>query len=96
MDAGDFVSDAPSVNQLDLIGITILWFDMSLTFSDEVHLIWRRPKSVSSALFFANRYLLALVNCAVLCAMMLRWDLASCEPFLWSRQIIQFVTQLIV
>lgn len=39
---------------------------MALTLSDEVRLIWRRPKSMSSVLFFANRYPLALYNCSLL------------------------------
>ncbi|KII90493.1 hypothetical protein PLICRDRAFT_697039 [Plicaturopsis crispa FD-325 SS-3] len=93
IDAG---SNIVPVGQWEIVGITILWFDMMLTFSDEVNLIWRHPKTTSSALFFANRYLLALANVPLLSAMMIRWDFQSCVTFQWSRQIIQCVTELIV
>ncbi|KII84037.1 hypothetical protein PLICRDRAFT_126998 [Plicaturopsis crispa FD-325 SS-3] len=80
----------------EVVGLSILWFDMILTFLDEVHLIWRRPKSMSSLLYFANRYVLALANCTVVVFLATPWSFRSCAVFQWGREIIQCVTQFIV
>lgn len=33
-----------------------MFYDHSLTFSDEVELVWKAPPSFSKALFLLNRY----------------------------------------
>ncbi|KAH8836021.1 hypothetical protein DL96DRAFT_1550368 [Flagelloscypha sp. PMI_526] len=39
-----------------LVAIVFLYYDYLLTFGDEVRLIWTRPKSFGSIVFFLNRY----------------------------------------
>ncbi|KII90418.1 hypothetical protein PLICRDRAFT_38955 [Plicaturopsis crispa FD-325 SS-3] len=80
-----------------IIGITILWFDIAITFSDEVRLIWRRPKSISTVLFFANRYLVALTNFALLPGLLITWNSVSgCQTFQWFRHAILCVSHVTV
>ncbi|KII90484.1 hypothetical protein PLICRDRAFT_173888 [Plicaturopsis crispa FD-325 SS-3] len=58
----DVAHTAELNNYLDIMAITFLYFDVALTFADEVELIWRRPKSLSSTIFFVNRYILSAAN----------------------------------
>ncbi|KAF9460069.1 hypothetical protein BDZ94DRAFT_1238758 [Collybia nuda] len=56
---GSFNSDPlyPQVlNSLNLVAMTILLFDHTLTFRDEVNYFWKRKMSFFSVLFLANRY----------------------------------------
>ncbi|KAH8836024.1 hypothetical protein DL96DRAFT_1576429 [Flagelloscypha sp. PMI_526] len=39
-----------------LVAIVLLYYDYFLTIGDEVRLIWTRPKSLGSIVFFLNRY----------------------------------------
>ncbi|KIK65030.1 hypothetical protein GYMLUDRAFT_382709 [Collybiopsis luxurians FD-317 M1] len=50
---------------LFLFSITFLYWDHTLTLSDEVLFFWRRPVGASTVLFFLNRYFAALGNIAV-------------------------------
>ncbi|KAJ7051339.1 hypothetical protein C8F01DRAFT_1339831 [Mycena amicta] len=60
---GDVVRSIRIHNELHLLSITILYWDHCLTFSDEVHLLWRSPPHRtararrSTIYFFLNRYL---------------------------------------
>lgn len=42
-------------------GVCVLAYDHLLTFSEEVRLIWKRPKSIVSYLFLINRYVTPLI-----------------------------------
>ncbi|RDB15736.1 hypothetical protein Hypma_003764 [Hypsizygus marmoreus] len=44
-------------NYLHLLAISILLYDHLMTFGNEVHYFWRRPKTRSAYWFFFNRYL---------------------------------------
>ncbi|KII84071.1 hypothetical protein PLICRDRAFT_46402 [Plicaturopsis crispa FD-325 SS-3] len=69
---------------------------MALTLSDEVSLVWRRPKTMSSVLFFANRYLLAFFNCAVVLSLVVPVDAVVCVKLQRSHDVILLVSQLVV
>ncbi|KII84084.1 hypothetical protein PLICRDRAFT_46417, partial [Plicaturopsis crispa FD-325 SS-3] len=96
MDSPNYYTPPVLVHAWEVIGMTVLWFDMALTFSDEVHLIWRRPKSLSSVLFFANRYPLAFANCVFVSFMAIPMNHERCSIYGWIRQVVLSGTQLIV
>ncbi|KII90491.1 hypothetical protein PLICRDRAFT_534861 [Plicaturopsis crispa FD-325 SS-3] len=56
------------MNYMDLTGITILYFDMVLTFPGEVWYIWRRPKKFD----IFRQYLLVVVQVVVSVVLILR------------------------
>ncbi|KAI0795412.1 hypothetical protein C8Q75DRAFT_448834 [Abortiporus biennis] len=43
-------------NYLHLLGVSILYYDYVITFSDEVSYVWFKPKSGAAWLFLLNRY----------------------------------------
>ncbi|KAI3611053.1 hypothetical protein WG66_013733, partial [Moniliophthora roreri] len=43
-----------------MVAITILFWDHVLTLDLEINYIWRRPRTLSGSMFFANRYYNAL------------------------------------
>ncbi|GLB41276.1 hypothetical protein LshimejAT787_0904910 [Lyophyllum shimeji] len=51
-----------AVNSTLLAGFSMLIYDHLLTFDNEIAYIWRKPKSVVSAIFVANRY---IVPCTI-------------------------------
>ncbi|KII90488.1 hypothetical protein PLICRDRAFT_697035 [Plicaturopsis crispa FD-325 SS-3] len=83
-------------NYMKLAPITILYFDMILTFVDEVNFIWRRPKSVSSVLFLINRYLSAASNAAILAFTNRTLSTESCKTFYTAQQNVLILTQIFV
>jgi len=48
--------DANATRYLSVIGLVILVYDWTLTFSDEVKYIWRAPASFAKYTFILNRY----------------------------------------
>ncbi|KAJ3898022.1 hypothetical protein F5879DRAFT_1026733 [Lentinula edodes] len=51
---------------LHLIAFTFLCYDHVLTFETEVTLIWKRPNTLSSYLFFLNRYFSLIGNIVII------------------------------
>ncbi|KAI0646474.1 hypothetical protein C8Q79DRAFT_1010095 [Trametes meyenii] len=52
-------------NYLHLLGVVVLYYDFVLTFGQEYSRVWKRPRSLSSVLFFLNRYIPVLGDIAV-------------------------------
>ncbi|KAI0674479.1 hypothetical protein C8Q78DRAFT_1076115 [Trametes maxima] len=52
-------------NYLHLLGVVVLYYDFILTFGQEYSRVWKRPRSLSSILFFLNRYIPVLGDIAV-------------------------------
>ncbi|KAI0659312.1 hypothetical protein C8Q70DRAFT_1054155 [Cubamyces menziesii] len=52
-------------NYLHLAGVVVLYYDFFLTFGEEYWRVWKNPRTVSSILFFLNRYIPILGDIAV-------------------------------
>lgn len=48
------------------MGITILYYDFGLTFAEELDRFWNKPFTLSSGLFFVNRYVGLLAQLPIL------------------------------
>ncbi|EMD34819.1 hypothetical protein CERSUDRAFT_116996 [Gelatoporia subvermispora B] len=84
-------------NYLHLAGISIFYYDFTLTFSDEYWRIWKQRKHAGSYLFFLNRYLTFLGDIAVNVGNFSHFksDL-SCEHYSFYRQVLLIVAQVVV
>jgi len=56
---------ANGTRYLSAAGLVCLLYDHALTFSEEVSLIWRAPRSFAKFAFLANRYLVPIALIAV-------------------------------
>lgn len=97
------MSYVPSQNEiyihsyLHLIGVSILYYDYFLTFSDEVSHIWHRPKSGASYLFLLNRYFTLLADIAVNVGNFIPFEtIPSCKHYVFFRQVALIIAQVIV
>ncbi|KAH9919487.1 uncharacterized protein BXZ73DRAFT_104959 [Epithele typhae] len=50
-----------AVNVMTLVGFTALLYDHFITFTDEIHLIWRARKGIVSTIFLLNRYIVPMM-----------------------------------
>ncbi|KAF8884808.1 hypothetical protein BD779DRAFT_1535588 [Infundibulicybe gibba] len=50
------LSDARATNYLTVVAATLIVFDHLITIQQEVDLIWRSPRNLTSFLYICNRY----------------------------------------
>ncbi|KAK0192493.1 hypothetical protein F5146DRAFT_1040242 [Armillaria mellea] len=84
---------------LQIISLSFLYWDHLITIDDELRLLWNKPKTWASYLFFANRYLAFFGNITVttlgfttLSVTILR----SCDNYALYRQILLVASQIVV
>ncbi|KAH9839443.1 uncharacterized protein C8Q71DRAFT_831932 [Rhodofomes roseus] len=75
------------------IGLTALFYDHTLTFADEVRLVWLAPRSLAKYAFLFNRYLVLATLIGVACEMCgfigdVFTDLHRCKYFLFVVSMI--------
>ncbi|KAF5351570.1 hypothetical protein D9758_007225 [Tetrapyrgos nigripes] len=80
-----------------LLGLVFLYWDHIITFSMEVEYLWTHFGSLSSYMFFLNRYFSSLGVIAVTVSLFSNsLTAASCKPFHSYRQALLVLTQVIV
>ncbi|TFK87514.1 hypothetical protein K466DRAFT_586327 [Polyporus arcularius HHB13444] len=84
-------------NYLHLVGVVILYYDFTLTFGEEYWRIWKAPRSMSSFLFFLNRYLPVLGDIAVNVGNFYIFPTElGCRHYAFFRQLLLIVNQVVV
>ncbi|KAI0746960.1 hypothetical protein C8Q80DRAFT_1178553 [Daedaleopsis nitida] len=84
-------------NYLHLVGVVILYYDYFLTFRQEYWRIWKNPRTLSSSLFFLNRYLPVLGDIAVNVGNFYTFpDETVCRRYAFFRQVLLVVNQVVV
>jgi len=95
MDAS-VLRDLYATRYMSAVGLTVLFYDHVLTFSDEVTLIWHAPKSFAKYTFLFNRYLVlsAQIAAAVeMCGFIGdAFTTATCKQILVSCSMIAVVS----
>ncbi|KAI0037238.1 hypothetical protein K488DRAFT_81460 [Vararia minispora EC-137] len=83
---------------LELVGLTILYYDYILTFPREVECIWPRTQSWSFVLFLLNRYVPIFGDISIIVFNFSRFASAekTCRSFVLGRQILLVFNQVIV
>ncbi|KAJ7459995.1 hypothetical protein B0H11DRAFT_2047763 [Mycena galericulata] len=82
-------------NYLHLLGITILYWDHTITLDAEINLVWSRAKSLSSWCFFVNRYFAFLSEIPAAASPFLSVSMDICLRFSLFRELVLFCTQVI-
>ncbi|KAI0827111.1 hypothetical protein BC628DRAFT_1370962 [Trametes gibbosa] len=95
---GDIVPPSVHIhNYLHLAGIAVLYYDFLLTFGEEYFRIWKNPRSISSILFFLNRYLPVLGDIAVNTGNFYIFpDEQVCRRYAFFRQLLLIINQVVV
>jgi hypothetical protein len=78
---------------LHLIAITILYYDHFITLEAEISLLWKRPNTLSSYLFFLNRYFSFFGNICVLVSIFVS---TSCGAWHIYQELFHALAQVIV
>ncbi|KAK0203852.1 hypothetical protein DFS33DRAFT_1334698 [Desarmillaria ectypa] len=81
---------------LQIISISFLYWDHLITIDDELRLIWNKPKTFGSYLFFTNRYLAFFGNITVTILGFTTLSPTSCNRYALYRQILLVSTQVVV
>ncbi|KAI0635333.1 hypothetical protein C8Q77DRAFT_1107469 [Trametes polyzona] len=84
-------------NYLHLTGVVVLYYDYFLTFGEELARVWKKPRSVSSILFFLNRYLPILGDIAVNTGNFYVFpNERGCRQYAFFRQLLLIINQVVV
>ncbi|KAI0360506.1 hypothetical protein OH77DRAFT_1445358 [Trametes cingulata] len=84
-------------NYLHLAGVVILYYDFFLTFGEEYHRVWKNPRTISSILFYLNRYLPILGDIAVNTGNFYIFaNEQSCRQYAFFRQLLLIINQVVV
>ncbi|KAI0371229.1 hypothetical protein BV20DRAFT_1017181 [Pilatotrama ljubarskyi] len=90
-------------NYLHLAGVVILYYDFFLTFGEEYHRVWKNPRTISSILFYLNRYLPILGDIAVntgnfyiFSSEQVSLVPCSCRHYAFFRQLLLVINQVVV
>ncbi|KAH9852454.1 hypothetical protein C2E23DRAFT_825569 [Lenzites betulinus] len=82
---------------LHLAGIVVLYYDFFLTFGEEYFRVWKNPRSISSILFFLNRYLPVLGDIAVNTGNFYIFPTEQvCRHYAFFRQLLLIINQVVV
>ncbi|KIK65875.1 hypothetical protein GYMLUDRAFT_950849 [Collybiopsis luxurians FD-317 M1] len=65
---------------LHSVAATLLYYDHILTFNSEFNLLWKRPRTVSTYLFFVNRYFSFFGNICIVLSIFV----SSCSCSAWN------------
>ncbi|KAJ6597560.1 hypothetical protein DFH09DRAFT_1272231 [Mycena vulgaris] len=84
------------LNYEHLVYLVILFWDHLITLDNEINLIWRRKKSLSSYSFLVNRYFAFLTGIPVLLLPFLTLSSETCVHYTLFREVALLGTQLIV
>ncbi|ESK82162.1 hypothetical protein Moror_14478 [Moniliophthora roreri MCA 2997] len=82
-----------------LCAITLLYWDHILTLPIEIKYLWKRPRFISSYLFFIHRYFSAFANIVVIFSLFSSrtfLESPSCKPLEQVREGVLVVAQVIV
>ncbi|KAI8986735.1 hypothetical protein BD414DRAFT_529044 [Trametes punicea] len=84
-------------NYLHLAGVVVLYYDYFLTFGEEYYRVWKNPRTISSILFFVNRYLPVLGDVAVNTGNFYIFSNEhSCRQYAFFRQLLLVINQVVV
>ncbi|KAJ7751496.1 hypothetical protein DFH07DRAFT_826249 [Mycena maculata] len=85
---------------LRLVGITFLYYDHLITLGDEINLLWRRGKSLSSYCFFANRYFAFFSGIPIAALPFMTFSTAACMQYRVFQELsfvaMQIITDVIM
>ncbi|KAK0219919.1 hypothetical protein IW262DRAFT_1381314 [Armillaria fumosa] len=81
---------------LQIISLSFLYWDHLITIDDELRLLWNKPKTLASYLFFANRYLAFFGNITVTTLGFTTLSVTSCDNYALYRQILLVASQIVV
>ncbi|KAK0454091.1 uncharacterized protein EV420DRAFT_1765901 [Desarmillaria tabescens] len=81
---------------LQIISLSFLYWDHLITIDDELRLLWSKPKTFGSYLFFTNRYLAFFGNITVAILGFTALSTTSCNKYALYRQILLVVSQIVV
>ncbi|KAJ6564984.1 hypothetical protein DFH09DRAFT_1158258 [Mycena vulgaris] len=84
------------LNDLHLLGISILFWDHLITLGNEIKFVWLRKRSVSSIWFYAVRYIGFAGNLPVLLFSFKTISPKVCNQYSFLHQIVLVVTQFLV
>ncbi|KII83335.1 hypothetical protein PLICRDRAFT_450367 [Plicaturopsis crispa FD-325 SS-3] len=77
-DAVSAARDSMVHDYLDLLSMTMLYYDQLLTLPAEIAHIWTTPRSVSSILFLSNKWLGLIGNLVVAAVTFMRFPPEEC------------------
>ncbi|KAI0336778.1 hypothetical protein GY45DRAFT_1237531 [Cubamyces sp. BRFM 1775] len=87
-------------NYLHLAGVVVLYYDFFLTFGEEYWRVWKNPRTVSSILFFLNRYIPILGDIAVNTGNFHIFPNEHvhpiCRQYAFFRQLLLIINQVVV
>ncbi|KAJ3551357.1 hypothetical protein NM688_g4751 [Phlebia brevispora] len=75
-----------------LAACVMLFYDICLTFGDEVEKIWKRPFTGATILWFANRYLNPLGYIVVIVSFHQQWPESVCNRYILYPEALKTVT----
>ncbi|KAH9897024.1 hypothetical protein C8Q73DRAFT_438179 [Cubamyces lactineus] len=84
-------------NYLHLAGVVVLYYDFFLTFGEEYWRVWKNPRTISSILFFLNRYIPILGDIAVNTGNFHIFPNEHvCRQYAFFRQLLLIINQVVV
>ncbi|KII83329.1 hypothetical protein PLICRDRAFT_47203 [Plicaturopsis crispa FD-325 SS-3] len=95
-DATSAAQDLMTRDCLNLLSMTMLFYDQLTTLSSEITYIWTRPRSASSIVFLLNRLLAFLGNLVVAVETFTGIHQEVCSTSSLGRQIILIINELVV
>lgn len=81
---------------LQIISLSFLYWDHLITIDDELRLLWNKPKTLASYLFFTNRYLAFFGNITVTILGFTTLSVTSCNNYALYRQVLLVASQIVV
>ncbi|KAK0482180.1 hypothetical protein IW261DRAFT_1466651 [Armillaria novae-zelandiae] len=83
---------------LQMVSLSFLYWDHLITIDDELRLLWNKPKTLASYLFFVNRYLAFFGNITVLTLEFTTLSITGelCDNYALYRQILLVTSQIVV
>ncbi|KAK2464699.1 hypothetical protein APHAL10511_003275 [Amanita phalloides] len=81
-----------AAKMFSLASCVMLYYDMMLTFADEVELIWSQKFSFVSVLWYLNRYISPLGYIVILVSFHDPWSKAVCDRFVLFPEALKTIT----
>ncbi|KAK2464642.1 hypothetical protein APHAL10511_003335 [Amanita phalloides] len=88
--------DLMAAKMYSLAACVMIYYDIMLTFADEVELIWSKKFSFFSLLWYINRYVSPLGYVVIIVSFHDRWSDAVCDRYILFPEALKISTSLAI